>query len=141
MAFESLLVDAAAAGLVPDPGSIDVIVGSNLYGDISSDITAALAGGLRMAPSANLHLNGRLPSMFEPVQGSALDIVGQGIANPVGPVLSVAMILDEVGAGANAERIRSAVLATCAAGICTPDVGGEATSAAVTDAVIANLSG
>jgi tartrate dehydrogenase/decarboxylase/D-malate dehydrogenase len=77
--------------------------------------------------------------MFEPVHGSALDIVGQEIANPVGAILSAAMMLDELDAGATAERIRSAVATTCAAGVCTRDVGGAATSAEVTDRIIANL--
>lgn len=139
VAFESLLVDAAAARLVLDPASLDVIVASNLHGDILSDLTGALAGSLGMAPSANLHLDGRFPSMFEPVHGSALDIVGAGVANPVGAILSAAMMLDELGSSVIAERIRSAVARTCAAGICGRDVGGSATSAQVTDAIIADL--
>jgi tartrate dehydrogenase/decarboxylase / D-malate dehydrogenase len=139
VAFESLLVDAAAARLVLDPVSLDVIVASNLHGDILSDLTGALAGSLGMAPSANLHLDGRFPSMFEPVHGSALEIVGAGVANPVGAILSAAMMLDELGTRVIAERIRSAVARTCATGICTRDVGGSATSAEVTDAIIADL--
>ena len=139
VAFESLLVDAAAARLVLDPASLDVIVASNLHGDILSDLTGALAGSLGMAPSANLHLDGRFPSMFEPVHGSALDIVGAGVANPVGAILSAAMMLDELGTRVIADRIRSAVAGTCAAGICTRDVGGSATSEQVTDAIIAAL--
>ena len=99
--LESLLVDAAAARLVLDPGSIDVLVASNLHGDILSDLTGALAGSLGMAPSANLHLDGRFPSMFEPVHGSALDLVGRGIANPIGAILSAAMMLDELGSATN----------------------------------------
>ena len=129
VAFQSLLVDAAAAKLILDPGSLDVIVASNLHGDVLSDVTGALAGSLGMAPSGNLHLDGRYPSMFEPVHGSALDIVGRGIANPVGAILSAAMMLDELGAPATASRIRTAVSTTCARGVLTPDVGGTATSA------------
>jgi len=139
VACESLLVDAAAARLVLDPGSLDVLVASNLHGDILSDVTGALAGSLGMAPSVNLHLDGRHPSMFEPVHGSALDIVGRGIANPVGAVLSAAMMLDELGAPQLGARIRDAVAATCAQGICTPDVGGRATSEQVAEAIIAAL--
>jgi tartrate dehydrogenase/decarboxylase / D-malate dehydrogenase len=139
VAVESLLVDAAAARLVLDPASLDVIVASNLHGDILSDLTGALAGSLGMAPSANLHIDGRFPSMFEPVHGSALDIAGQGVANPVGAILSAAMMLDELGMGVLAERIRSAVATTCAAGTCTRDVGGRATSAQVTEAIITDL--
>src|SRR5947209_7351154 len=139
VALESLLVDAAAARLILDPGSIDVVVASNLHGDVLSDVTGALAGGLGMAPSANLHLDGRFPSMFEPVHGSALDIVGRGIANPVGASLSAAMMLEELGAPTAADHITGAVAETCARGICTPDVGGSATSGEVTAAIVAAL--
>ncbi len=135
----SLLVDAAAARLILDPGSLDVLVASNLHGDVLSDVTGALAGSLGMAPSGNLHLDGRYPSMFEPVHGSALDLVGRGIANPVGAILSAGMMLDELGAPAAAARIRIAVAATCAGGVTTPDVGGAARSADVSEAVIAAL--
>jgi tartrate dehydrogenase/decarboxylase/D-malate dehydrogenase len=114
-----------------------VLVASNLHGDILSDLTGALAGSLGMAPSANLHLDGRYPSMFEPVHGSALDIVGRGIANPVGAVLTVAMMLDELGAPVIAATIREAVAHTCNRGICTPDIGGTATSAEVAEAIVA----
>ena len=138
--LDSLLVDAAAARLVLDPGSIDVLVASNLHGDILSDLTGALAGSLGMAPSANLNLDGQYPSMFEPVHGSALDIVGRGIANPVGAVLSAAMMADELRAPATAQAIRTAVSRVCASGCCTPDVGGSATSAEVADAILAEIA-
>ncbi len=137
--FESLLVDAAAARLVLDPGTVDVLVASNLHGDILSDLTGALAGSLGMAPSANLHLDGRHPSMFEPVHGSALDIVGRGIANPVGAVLSAALMADELGSASVAAAISEAVKRACARGICTPDIGGTATSAEVAEAIVAAL--
>jgi tartrate dehydrogenase/decarboxylase / D-malate dehydrogenase len=133
--FDSLLVDAAAARLVLDPGSVDVLVGSNLHGDILSDLTAALTGSLGMAPSANLNIDGRHPSMFEPVHGSALDIVGRGIANPIGAVLSAAMMLDELRAPKIANTIRVAVADVCASGCGTPDIGGSATSSEVADAI------
>ena len=132
----SILVDAAAARLVLDPGSLDVLVASNLFGDILSDLTGALTGSLGMAPSGNLQLNGTYPSMFEPVHGSAFDIVGKGIANPVGAVLSAAMMLDELGAAQIASAIRHAVENVCARGILTPDVGGMASSADVAEAMI-----
>jgi tartrate dehydrogenase/decarboxylase/D-malate dehydrogenase len=138
--FESLLVDAAAARLVLNPGSFDVLVGSNLHGDILSDLTGALAGSLGMAPSANLNLDGDHPSMFEPVHGSALDIVGRGIANPVGAVLSAAMMLDELGVPQAAHTIRVAVSRACASGACTPDIGGSATSAEVAAAIMAAVT-
>ena len=138
--LQSLLVDAAAARLVLDPGSVDVLVASNLHGDILSDLTGALAGSLGIAPSANLHLDGRFPSMFEPVHGSAFDIAGRGIANPVGAILSAGMMVDELGASAVATVIRNGVARACARGICTPDVGGTATSAEVTDAIIAAVA-
>ncbi len=132
----SILVDAAAARLVLDPGSLDVLVASNLHGDILSDLTGALAGSLGMAPSANLQLAGTYPSMFEPVHGSAFDIVGKGIANPVGAVLSAAMMLDELGGEHIASVIRDGVETACARGVLTPDVGGTARSADVADAII-----
>ena len=139
--FQSLLVDTAAARLVLDPGALDVIVASNLHGDILSDLTAALTGSLGMAPSANLHL-GQEPSIDvrSPCTARRLDIAGRGIANPVGAVLSAAMMLDALGAPHLAERIRHAVESTCAAGVCTLDVGGSATGGEVTDAIIRNLA-
>ena len=137
--LESMLVDAAAARLVLDPGSFDVLVASNLYGDILSDLAGAIAGSLGMAPSANLHLDGRYPSMFEPVHGSALDVAGRGIANPIGAVLSAAMMLDELGSRQSSEVIRAAVADACARGTCTPDIGGSATSAEVSNAILAAI--
>ena len=94
-----------------------MLVASNLHGDILSDLTGALAESLGMAPSANLQLAGTYPSMFEPVHGSAFDIVGKGIANPVGAVLSAAMMLDELGGERIASVIRDGVEAACARGV------------------------
>ena len=102
----SILVDAAAARLVLDPGSLDVLVASNLHGDILSDLTGALAGSLGMAPSGNLQLDGSYPSMFEPVHGRPSISSGKADANPVGAVLSAAMMLDELGADRIATVIR-----------------------------------
>jgi tartrate dehydrogenase/decarboxylase/D-malate dehydrogenase len=137
--WESMLVDAAAARLVLAPQEFDVIVASNLHGDILSDLTGALAGSLGMAPSANLSLDRSHPSMFEPVHGSAFDLVGRGLANPVGMILSAALMLDDLGLGESAARVRDAVALVCAGGVLTPDVGGQSTTAEVADAIIAAL--
>jgi tartrate dehydrogenase/decarboxylase/D-malate dehydrogenase len=137
--WEPVLVDAAAARLVLAPQEFDVIVASNLHGDILSDLTGALAGSLGMAPSANLSLDRSRPSMYEPVHGSAFDLVGRGCANPMGMVLSAAMMLDDLGLDEGAARVRDAVAATCAEGILTPDVGGGATTAEVADAIVRSL--
>jgi tartrate dehydrogenase/decarboxylase / D-malate dehydrogenase len=134
--WESVLVDAAAARLVLTPGDFDVLVASNLHGDVLSDLTGALAGSLGMAPSANLCLDGTRPSMYEPVHGSAFDLVGRGLANPIGMVLSVAMMLDDLDAPAAAAAVRRAVAETCRRGVLTPDVGGTATTAEVAAALL-----
>jgi tartrate dehydrogenase/decarboxylase / D-malate dehydrogenase len=140
VAFESVLVDAAAARLVLDPASFDVIVASNLHGDVLSDVTGALAGSLGMAPSGNLCLDGSRPSMYEPVHGSALDIAGRGIANPVGAVLSAAMMLDDLGQRPLGDAVRAAVERACAAGVLTRDVGGTASTGDVREAILAALA-
>jgi tartrate dehydrogenase/decarboxylase/D-malate dehydrogenase len=137
--WESVLVDAAAARLVLAPQSFDVIVASNLHGDILSDLTGALAGSLGMAPSANLSLDGSRPSMYEPVHGSAFDLIGRDRANPVGMVLSTALMLDDLGLGACAAAVRDAVAAACARGVMTPDAGGSSTTTAVADAIVGAL--
>jgi tartrate dehydrogenase/decarboxylase/D-malate dehydrogenase len=137
--WESVLVDAAAARLVLTPQNFDVLVASNLHGDVLSDLTGALAGSLGMAPSANLCLDGSRPSMYEPVHGSAFDLVGRGQANPVGMVLSAALMLDDLGLRLCAERVRAAVARTCADGVMTPDVGGHATTAEVAEAIVRAL--
>ena len=137
--WESVLVDAAAARLVLAPQEFDVIVASNLHGDILSDLTGALAGSLGMAPSANLSLDRSRPSMYEPVHGSAFDLVGRGVANPIGMVLSAAMMLDDLGRGESAGRVRAGVASACAAGILTPDVGGSATTSDVSDAILRGI--
>jgi tartrate dehydrogenase/decarboxylase/D-malate dehydrogenase len=137
--WESVLVDAAAARLVLAPHEFDVLVASNLHGDVLSDLTGALAGSLGMAPSANLCLDGTRPSMYEPVHGSAFDLVGRGLANPIGMVLSAALMLDDLGLAACAAAVRDAVTATCAAGVLTPDVGGHAGTTEVADAIVRAL--
>jgi len=131
--------DALAAQLVLRPTRFDVIVGSNLLGDILSEITAAITGAIGIAPSANLDPERRFPSLFEPIHGSAPDIAGQGIANPIGAIWAGALMLEHLGHAADAERIISAIEATTAAGIITPDLGGHAVTDDVTGAIIARL--
>jgi tartrate dehydrogenase/decarboxylase/D-malate dehydrogenase len=134
-------IDALAAKLVLDPARFDVIVGSNLFGDILSDLAAAVAGSIGIAPSANLNPEREFPSMFEPVHGSAPDIAGQGIANPLGAIWSAALMLDHLGHPAAAADILSAMTALLAeTGIRTPDLGGSATTAEVTKALIGSLA-
>lgn len=133
---DELLVDAAAMRLVHDPQTFDVIVTTNLFGDILSDEASALVGGLGVAPSANI---GPGVAVFEPVHGSAPDIAGQGIANPVGAILSAAMLLEHLGHVAEAYRVRQAVRATLADGVLSPDLGGTASTRQVTAAILQNL--
>jgi 3-isopropylmalate dehydrogenase len=108
-------VDAASMFFVTDPGRFDVVVTDNLFGDILTDIGAAIAGGIGLAASGNLDVSRANPSMFEPVHGSAPDIAGQGVADPTAAVLSVAMLLEHLGHGAAAQRVESAVAADLAA--------------------------
>ncbi len=137
---ESLLVDAATLHFVRRPESFDVVVGSNLFGDILSDLSAALTGSLGLAPSANLDPTRKAPSMFEPVHGSAPDIAGQGIVNPLAMILSVAMMVDFLGLEAEAGAVETAVSDVLGEGRhLTPDLGGDAKTAEVTDAVLARL--
>jgi tartrate dehydrogenase/decarboxylase/D-malate dehydrogenase len=134
VAYERVHVDALAARLVMAPQSVDVIVASNLFGDILSDLAAAVSGGLGFAPSANLDPTRKFPSMFEPVHGSAPDIAGRGTANPIGQVLSGAMMLHHLGETAAATLIDRAVATLLADGrIRTPDLGGGDTTQAVGD--------
>jgi 3-isopropylmalate dehydrogenase len=142
VAFEHMLADNCAYQLMRRPADFDVIVADNLFGDILSDITGAIAGSLGMLPSACLHgLGGQgdyPAAIYEPVHGTAPDIAGQGIANPIGTLLSVAMMFEySLGRPDLNRRIEAAVAATLAAGHRTPDIGGTATTAQVTDAVIA----
>jgi homoisocitrate dehydrogenase len=133
---QELLVDSAAMKLVKSPQSFDVLVTTNLFGDILSDEASALVGGLGVAPSANV---GEGTPVFEPVHGSAPDIEGQGIANPVGALLSSAMMLDTLGEPEAAQRLRTAVYAALAMGVRTPDLGGTAKTAEFAQAVCARL--
>jgi tartrate dehydrogenase/decarboxylase / D-malate dehydrogenase len=123
------LIDALCAKLVLQPQSFDVIVASNLFGDILADIAAAVAGSIGIAPSANLNPEREFPSMFEPVHGSAPDIAGRGIANPVGMIWTGAMMLDHLGHPDAADRIVGAIARVLATGdVRTPDLGGRATT-------------
>ena len=134
---ESLLVDAATIHLVKRPQTFDVLVGSNLFGDILSDLTAVLTGSIGLAASANLDPLGRFPSMFEPVHGSAPDIAGKGIANPLATFLSAAMMLDHLGLGEAASALDGAVRTLLAQGrVRTADLGGSSSTREVTDAIL-----
>ena len=133
---EEMLVDTAAMRLITEPRRFDIIVTTNLFGDILSDEASALVGGLGIAPSANI---GEHAAIFEPVHGSAPDIAGKGIANPIATFFACAMLLDRLGEGQIAERVRSAVTRALAQGPWTPDLGGKATTADVAGAVIDNL--
>jgi tartrate dehydrogenase/decarboxylase/D-malate dehydrogenase len=132
---ESVLVDAMSAKFVLKPEDLSVVVASNLNADILSDLGSALAGSLGLAASANLNPERRFPSMFEPVHGSAPDIAGQGLANPIGAILSGALMLDHFGLDEEAARLRKAVDAATGSGVLTRDVGGAAT----TDQVVATV--
>lgn len=131
--------DALAARLVLDPQSFDVVVGSNLLGDILSEITAAVSGAIGIAPSANLNPERKYPSLFEPIHGSAPDIAGEGVANPAGAIWAGALMLEHVGRPEAAERVLSALEETLAGGTKTRDLGGSATTGEVTEAVVEHL--
>ena len=137
---ESLLVDAAAMNFIRRPESFDVVVASNLFGDILSDISAIIIGSMGLAASANLDPRRRYPSMFEPVHGSAPDIAGKGVVNPLATILSAAMMLDHLGATDAARRVERAVADVLAEGRArTPDLGGKSSTVEVTDAILDKL--
>jgi tartrate dehydrogenase/decarboxylase/D-malate dehydrogenase len=135
-------IDALCAKVVLDPARFDVIVGSNLFGDILSDLAAAVAGSIGIAPSANLNPERDFPSMFEPVHGSAPDIAGRGIANPLGAVWSGALMLEHLGHEQAATEVLGAIVGLLAEdGPRTADLGGAATTEEVTEALVARLEG
>ncbi len=136
VATDKLHIDAATLELVRRPQTFDVVVGSNLFGDILSDLTGGITGSLGLNPSANLDPQRRSPSLFEPVHGSAPDIAGRGIANPTGALLSAAMMLEWLGEGAAASMLREAVERALAAGHRTPDIGGSLTTTAMTAKIV-----
>lgn len=133
--WERELVDAMTMRMVRRPNTIDTVVATNLHADILSDLAAALAGSLGIAPTANIDPERRSPSMFEPIHGSAFDITGQGIANPVGAFWTASMMLEHLGEPDAARLLMRAVEQVCALGVMTPDLGGSATTADVTRAV------
>ena len=140
VATESVLVDAMSAKFILHPEDLSVVVASNLNADILSDLGSALAGSLGLAASANINPERRFPSMFEPVHGSAPDIAGQGISNPIGTIASGALMLDHFGLHNEARAVEAAIEATTTAGHLTRDIGGTANTDEVTDAVINALS-
>ena len=139
--WDKMLVDAMTVRMTLKPQSLDTIVATNLHADILSDLAGALAGSLGVAPTANIDPERRFPSMFEPIHGSAFDITGKGIANPVATFWTAAQMLEHLGEGAAAARLMVAVEQVCAAGVLTPDVGGTANTKEVTDAVIGAIRG
>jgi tartrate dehydrogenase/decarboxylase/D-malate dehydrogenase len=140
IATESLLVDAAAMNFVRRPQSFDVVVASNLFGDILSDLSAIVTGSIGLAASANIDPTRGFPSMFEPVHGSAPDIAGKGIANPLAAIFSASMMLHHLGLSEAARRIEAAIEVLLAEEkIRTPDLGGGSSTVEVVDALLAKL--
>ncbi|HEY4375443.1 MAG TPA: tartrate dehydrogenase [Burkholderiales bacterium] len=140
--WDKELVDAATARMVNRPKSLDTIVATNLHGDILSDLAAALAGSLGIAPTGNVDPERRFPSMFEPIHGSAFDIMGKGLANPVGTFWSCVMMLEHLGEAAAAKKLMQIIESVTAdPKLHTGDLGGKATTAQVTNAVIERISG
>ena len=141
VAWDKELVDAMTTRMVLKPRSVDTVVATNLHADILSDLAAALAGSLGVAPTGNVDPERRYPSMFEPIHGSAFDITGKGIANPVATFWTASMMLDHLGEPTAAGALMQAVESVCAAGVLTPDLGGKATTADVTRAVCEAIRG
>jgi tartrate dehydrogenase/decarboxylase / D-malate dehydrogenase len=139
--WDKMLVDAMTVRMTLQPRSLDTIVATNLQADILSDLAGALAGSLGVAPTANIDPERRFPSMFEPIHGSAFDITGKGIANPVAAFWTAAQMLDHLGEAGASARLMRAVEQVTGAGILTPDVGGNATTKEVTDAVVSAIHG
>ncbi len=133
-------VDALAARMVTDPASLDVIVASNLFGDILTDLGAAVSGSLGVAPGANLNPERHYPSMFEPIHGSAPDIAGRGVANPIGAIWAGALMLEHLGHRDLHDRVVDAIERVVATGkVRTPDLGGKATTQQVADAIQSSI--
>ena len=135
VAWDKMLVDAMTMRMVLKPQSLDTIVATNLHADILSDLAAALAGSLGVAPTGNIDPERRFPSMFEPIHGSAFDITGKGIANPIATFWTGAQMLEHLGEPEAAARLMAAVERVTASGLLTPDLGGSATTKQVTEAV------
>ena len=130
------LVDAVTTTMVLKPSTLDVIVATNLHADILSDLAAALSGSLGIAPTANLNPDRSFPSMFEPIHGSAFDITGKGVANPIATFWTAALMLDHLGEREASAHLMRAIEEVTASGLHTPDLGGTATTRQVTDAVL-----
>jgi len=141
VAWDKMLVDAMTTRMVGRPESLDTIVATNLHADILSDLAAALAGSMGIAPTANIDPERRFPSMFEPIHGSAFDIVGKGIANPIGALWTAAMMLEHLEEREAAGRLMQAIERVTDSGLCTPDLGGKATTREVTKAVSDAIAG
>ena len=141
VSWDKELVDAATARMVNRPATLDTLVATNLHADILSDLAAALAGSLGIAPTGNIDPERRYPSMFEPIHGSAFDIMGKGLANPVGTFWSVVMMLEHLGEAEAAQRVMAAIEhVTASPALHTRDLGGTATTAEVTKAVCDRLA-
>jgi len=139
--WDKELVDAATARMVNRPASLDTLVATNLHADILSDLAAALAGSLGIAPTANIDPERRHPSMFEPIHGSAFDIMGKGLANPIGTFWSCVMMLEHLDEASAAARLMNAIeQVTAEPTLHTRDLGGRATTAQVTAAVCERVS-
>ncbi len=139
--WDKELVDACTARMINRPASMDTIVATNLHADILSDLAAALAGSLGIAPTGNIDPERRYPSMFEPIHGSAFDIMGKGLANPVGTFWSCVMLLEHLGENAAAKRLMQAIeVVTATPALHTGDLGGKATTVEVTQAVCRQLA-
>ena len=136
---QRILVDAVTTVMVLKPASLDVVVASNLHADILSDLAAALSGSLGIAPTANLNPERKFPSMFEPIHGSAFDITGKGIANPIATFWTGSMMLEHLGEAKAAARLMKAIESVTAKKVFTPDLGGSARTADVTSALIQAL--
>lgn len=136
---DKMLVDAMTVRMVLQPSSMDTIVATNLHADILSDLAAALSGSIGIAPSSNLDPTRKNPSMFEPIHGSAPDIAGKGVANPVGAFWSAVEMVEWIGEKDAAARLMNAVENVTAAGVKTKDLGGSADTKTVTDAVCAEM--
>jgi tartrate dehydrogenase/decarboxylase/D-malate dehydrogenase len=138
--LERVLVDALAARMVSEPSSLDVVVASNLFGDVLTDIAAVLQGGMGMAASASVAPGSGTTPVFEPVHGSAPDIAGKGIANPMGAIWSAVLMLETLGEGDAARRLMRALEDVCREGPRTRDIGGDASTSDVGGAVATRLA-
>ena len=140
--IDKMLVDAMTTRMVLNPKSIDVVVATNLHADVLSDLAAALSGSMGIAPTGNLNPERKFPSMFEPIHGSAFDIMGKGVANPIGAFWSASMMLEHIGEPKAAASLMGAIEAFAARGEHMPrDLGGEAGTREVTDAIIGLIEG